>query len=151
MTVRDIDRGWNGIMRDLKNLDDSFTKVGVQQGETRQDGAETSDMVIVAAVNEFGTRTIPERPFMRNAFDKNKGKIKKVQDELYSRILQNRISPRQGLGLLGEAMERLTKKEITDLRTPPNAPATVAKKGSSNPLIDTGQLRQSITHVETIK
>ena len=35
---------------------------------------------------------------------------------------------------------------MTDLRTPPNAPSTIAKKGSSNPLIDSGMLRGSVTY-----
>ena len=35
---------------------------------------------------------------------------------------------------------------MTDLKTPPNAPSTIAKKGSSNPLIDSGMLRGSVTH-----
>ena len=35
---------------------------------------------------------------------------------------------------------------MTDLKTPPNAPSTIAKKGSSNPLIDSGMMRQSVTY-----
>ena len=34
---------------------------------------------------------------------------------------------------------------LTDLKTPPLAESTIRRKGSSNPLIDTGQLRSSIT------
>lgn len=35
---------------------------------------------------------------------------------------------------------------MTDLSEPANSPVTIAKKGSSNPLIDTGSLRQSVTY-----
>lgn len=35
---------------------------------------------------------------------------------------------------------------MTDLRDPANAPSTIAKKGSSNPLIDSGSLRGSVTY-----
>ena len=35
---------------------------------------------------------------------------------------------------------------MTDLKTPPNAPSTIAKKGSSNPLIDSGAMRASVTY-----
>ena len=38
------------------------------------------------------------------------------------------------------------QKYMTELRTPPNAPSTIKKKGSSNPLIDSGALRQSVTY-----
>lgn len=34
---------------------------------------------------------------------------------------------------------------MTQLKSPPNAPSTIKKKGSSNPLIDSGALRQSVT------
>lgn len=35
---------------------------------------------------------------------------------------------------------------MTDLKDPANSPVTIAKKGSSNPLIDTGSLRGSVTY-----
>ncbi|MNC14512.1 hypothetical protein D3C75_622910 [compost metagenome] len=38
------------------------------------------------------------------------------------------------------------KAYMTELKTPPNAASTVHKKGSSNPLIDSGAMRQSVTH-----
>lgn len=34
---------------------------------------------------------------------------------------------------------------MTQLKSPPNAASTIKKKGSSNPLIDSGALRQSVT------
>ena len=38
------------------------------------------------------------------------------------------------------------QKYMTELRTPPNAASTIKKKGSSNPLIDSGALRQSVSY-----
>ena len=35
-------------------------------------------------------------------------------------------------------------REITNLKEPPNAESTILKKGSSNPLIDTGDMRKSV-------
>ena len=49
------------------------------------------------------------------------------------------------LKLIGLEQEAETKKTLTDLRTPPNAPSTIKAKGSSNPLIDTGELRSKIS------
>ena len=48
-----------------------------------------------------------------------------------------------GLGL-GEKVVADVQRKIVALKDPPNAPSTIAKKGSANPLIDTGRLRQSI-------
>ena len=36
--------------------------------------------------------------------------------------------------------------KINAIQTPPNTDATILKKGSSNPLVDTGHLKQSIRH-----
>lgn len=38
------------------------------------------------------------------------------------------------------------KVYMTELKTPPNAASTIRKKGSSNPLIDTGAMRASVTY-----
>lgn len=42
-----------------------------------------------------------------------------------------------------------TQQYMTDLREPPNAKSTIAKKGSDNPLIDSGSLRASVTYKVT--
>lgn len=146
--VREIDRGWNRIKRELGSMDDSHTKVGVQQGTTRRD---MSDMVTVAAANEIGTRRIPSRPFMRNAFDENKARLVRLSGEMYGDVVSNQKTVRRALETMGEFMTAKVKGSIRRLRTPPNAPSTIARKKSDNPLIDQGQLVQSITHVEVLR
>jgi hypothetical protein len=108
-------------------------------------------LVQIAAVHEFGSSDghTPERSFLRSTVD--------VQGEAYAVALvavldAARKAPigagnaviRRGLGRLGAKAVGDVKRTITDLDTPPNAPSTVERKGSSNPLIDTGRLRQSI-------
>jgi hypothetical protein len=157
--VIDKDRGWKRIKRNLKVLDDSYTKVGLQQGTQRTAGGITSakgssykmtDLVTVGAVHEFGApkRNIPERSFIRSTFDKEKQGINKLTDKLRPLFYKD---PRKALAALGEWMEAKIKSMITAINTPPNAPSTIARKGSSNPLIDTSQMRQSIRHVEVIR
>lgn len=153
-SIRDIDRGWRNFKLELGNIDKSFTKVGVQQGTIHKSKAGEvglSDMVVIAAANEFGTRTIPSRPFMRRAFQRNLTKLNDLIGSTYGSVITGRLSTRRGLAIIGEFMTSEIKREITILRRPPNAPATIARKGSSNPLIDTGQLRASIAHVEVIR
>ena len=138
-------------MHNLRKIDGSFTKVGVQQGEIHEDDAGFSDLVTIAAANEFGTKNIPSRPFMRNSVDKNKPKIKKLQENALSKIFRGTASVRQSLRIIGEGMEGFIKKEIKDLKFPANKPSTIKRKGSSNPLIDTEQMRQNITHIEVLR
>ncbi|QGH75045.1 hypothetical protein RostovM3_00035 [Vibrio phage Rostov M3] len=35
---------------------------------------------------------------------------------------------------------------IDELRSPANAPSTVERKGADNPLVDTGEMKQSVTY-----
>ena len=39
----------------------------------------------------------------------------------------------------------ILQQRIVDLKEPPNSPATIALKGSDNPLVDTGHMRQAVT------
>lgn len=56
----------------------------------------------------------------------------------------------QILEAVGVVAAGKVKVYMTDLKTPPNAASTIRKKGSSNPLIDTGAMRQSVTHKVSI-
>ena len=46
------------------------------------------------------------------------------------------------VGLVGQG---IIQRQIVLLREPPNAPSTIENKGSSNPLINLGFMRQSVT------
>jgi len=61
------------------------------------------------------------------------------------------ITMRKFLGRLGEWFKSEIQNKIDILQSPRNAPSTIARKGSANPLIDTGQMKQSIAHVEKIR
>lgn len=96
----------------------------------------------VARYNEFGTLNIPMRPFFRNAIQKN---IKKWYATLQNAINQN-ATPNKALSIVGEVARADIIQSITDLRTPPNAESTIKQKKSTNPLIDTGLMRRSVTY-----
>ena len=90
----------------------------------------------VAYFNEFGTLNIPMRPFFRNAINKN---IKKWYATLQSGINQN-ATPSKALAIVGE----VARADI--VKSPPNAQSTIKQKKSTNPLIDTGLMRRSVTY-----
>lgn len=56
----------------------------------------------------------------------------------------------QILETVGVVAAAAVKVYMTDLKTPPNAASTIRKKGSNNPLIDSGAMRQSVTHQVSI-
>jgi len=169
MTVSDRDFGYGNLIKMFGNLGEQAVDVGILQdaGAKRQekrvtlaDGSTTvqeSDLTVAeyAAVNEFGSSDgrVPERSFLRSTVDENNAKyidlMAKGTDKAIERALKGADSGealRQELGKVGLRAERDVKRKIRDLRDPPNAERTIAEKGSSNPLIDTGRMRQSISH-----
>lgn len=155
------DFGWNRITHELKLMDNSFTKVGFpensQVGKPRKKvkgekiATEMSEVAAIAAFNEWGTKNIPSRPFMSTSFDENLQGLNRLKAKLYIEIVNGRMGVSQALSIIGEFMVSKTKKKIRDISSPPNAPSTIKKKKSANPLIDTGQMINSVTHVEVIK
>lgn len=102
----------------------------------------------VAAWNEFGTmrngsQHSPPRPFIRPAIQ-----VARLQARM---VLRQQIDPvkkrvtKRIAGLIGETVKGEIQSQITQLTSPPNAPATVERKGSTKPLIDIGKLRADVT------
>ncbi len=136
------------IRKELLKLDGAFTAVGFFSEDKYSGGANIAS---IAFFNEFGTKNIPERSFIRAWIDNNKSRIRKFKIKLLDKLYKRQINAEQALKLLGEFAQGGIKKYIIDLRTPGNADSTVAKKGSSNPLIDTGRMLNSVRHKEFFK
>lgn len=118
----------------------SSVDIGVFASAKYPDG---TPVAAVAAWNEFGTATIPERPAIRIANKENEktllNLIKKTVDPETMVI-----TPRIG-GLIGANHQGATQQSIVKLSDPANAPRTIKAKKSSNPLVDTGFYKNSIT------
>ena len=122
--------------------------IGFLRNETYANGMTVAR---VAYINEYGV-TVPERPFMRRSATSLKRdmqfkrlarkSIVKDPDKMRKRGIRLSVNGRARLGLY---IVRRIQQTITDLHWPPNAPSTIARKGSSNPLIDTGHMRQSVS------
>lgn len=155
MAVRVNDRKWKLIFKELKIWQNAFTAIGIHEGSGEHKESQTT-MALIGAVNEFGTNKagknhniiIPSRPWMRGWFDKNKNRIHKKMKQLYDLILSGKFKAKQALKILGEWAQGELRKSIRNLQSPPNAPSTIRQKGSSNPLIDTGQFMNTVRHKE---
>lgn len=88
---------------------------------------------------------IPERSFLRNGFDSNKDKIIKDTQKLVSLAVDGRISGDDVLRQCGRWLQEAIKDYAIDLKKPANHSFTVERKGSSNPLISTGDM---IDHIK---
>ncbi|MGP9818987.1 hypothetical protein ACTZWW_03135 [Salinarimonas sp. NSM] len=96
--------------------------------------------------SEFGTSRQPERPAFRNAMRDGRARYMRLLGRSLEGLLLGTTSLPTALNRLGILATGDVQQSITDLRDPPNAPSTIAAKGSSNPLVDTGAMRQAITH-----
>lgn len=131
-------------MQMLKELGDLEVRVGFQHGKaTEEDGTDICD---IAAWNELGTEHIPSRPFIRQSVDNNEDKINSFL-QTRVRALAKGESAEDALKKIGVFQKRLMQSEIKSGDFVPNSEATVRKKKSSQPLIDTGQMRQSVDYV----
>ena len=98
------------------------------------------DVTTVARDNDQGTKRIPERPFMIPAG--NKAANKTVNITVGS--IAGGMDESQALSKAAIMLKNAIQREITNLKEPPNAESTIFKKGSSNPLIDSGYMRKSV-------
>ena len=88
---------------------------------------------------------IPERSFIRAGHDENQKRIMEQTERAISLVLAGKMTVDDMLDLCGQQFATAIKTYMRNLRTPANHPYTVEQKGSSNPLIDTGGLLESIT------
>lgn len=133
---------------ELANLKENEVFIGFQAGKTMhtdEDGKEV-DMAQIAAFNELGTSNSPSRPFLRQTVDDNQDKIDQMCAQVADRIAKGG-SAEQGLKQLGAFGVMLVQDKIRNGSYAPNAPSTVRRKGSDQPLIDTGQMRQSVHYI----
>ena len=144
MTARAIRRGDAGLV--LERIQRALAgprkvKVGFPAGEADQGAIDK------AVWNEFGTSGTPERPFFRNAMADNRGVYRAFMTSEARKVIAGDQSMRRTLDRLGLLAQGHIQASIVELDSPPNSPATIRAKGSSNPLIDTGEMRQAVTFV----
>ena len=142
MSVIDNDMGYQTIITNLSRLKGTV-KVGIMaDAGSEKDGASLAE---VATYNEFGTQHIPARPFVRQTTDNNRWAWGSMSARLEDRVAQG-MDPHQALEILGNKAEGDMKATIGRGHFAPNAPNTIKQKGSSQPLIDTGRMRNSVSH-----
>ena len=98
-----------------------------------------------AVYNNYGTSTTPPRPFFDNAMTDNKKKYINAMRVSAPKILRGETNVSTVTSKLGAMAQGDIQREITDLRTPPNSESTIKAKGTSNPLIDTGDMRRAVS------
>lgn len=126
-----------------------MVKVGLPDDEKLDiDGAGTGKTLgETALINEFGSEDglIPERPAFRMGLAHGQHDFNRLNKANLVLVAKGKKHLDQALGELGEMGVARVKTEILDGDFVENAPSTIARKGSSHPLIDTAQEKNSVT------
>lgn len=142
VTLQGLTREGREYFEKLARLESLEVRVGFFEGQTYPDGTR---MPQVAADNEFGDSNRPARPFMRQTFENHADELKEVCRHVQE-VTSKGGDTEAALKETGVFLVGLMQQEIVDGGFAPNAPYTVAMKGSSQPLIDTGLMRQSVRY-----
>lgn len=104
------------------------------------EGSDNFNLASLAAVLEFGNENIPSRPFLRQTLAENQEKYTELFVELFeSGVSIGKIYKQIALIAQGDVQQN-----IVNGKWAANAPSTIKRKKSSEPLIDTDKLRQSV-------
>lgn len=149
--VRSVDRGANALAKRIYG----FGKVHIRVGILAKDGGEAKldhekhpgpvSVLMVAEWMEFGTSTIPSRSFIRAWFDENQAENKVQAQAALRAVARGAITKERALELLGQKFVAGIQARIAKGIPPELKEETIRRKKSSVPLIDTGQLRSSVT------
>lgn len=134
---------------ELEKLKQNEVFIGYQAGHSTHKDEETGeevDMAQIAMFNELGTSTSPPRPFLRMTVDENQPKINAMCEQQAKNIAKGGTAE-QSLKELGAFGVSLVQEKIGNGTFTANKPSTIKAKGSAKPLIDTGQMRQSVHYV----
>lgn len=170
--VRDVDHGYKAFKQRMTDIKDSdaMARVGVFAGGDPREAvapyqpainalfvaaglskpAQEVTNVDIGVWMEFGVPQlqIPERSWLRSTFDDKHEAWAKFAERQVALLVDGKVTLEVALGRLGLLASSDVKKAITTGAgiPPPNAESTVKAKGSSRPLVDSGQFVGAITY-----
>lgn len=139
--IIDRDRGMKEIMKNLEKLKGKPHVVVGILGEASDD----FNLPKLAALHEFGNpdNNLPARSFLRATHDKHLKANQALLSKLKKKLLKK--DPSKILKVLGEVISKQVVEAMNNGIGPELKPATIRRKKSSKPLIDTGHLKASVT------
>lgn len=137
------DNGEKAFMARLAKMNRAIT-LGVhgEEGVLQEEGGAT--VADVATWNEFGTDNAPARPSITAYADEKGDDVRADLAKVCERAAAGKIDLEVGLKAVALKHENGIKAKIRGHIPPSNEPSTIARKGSSTPLINTGQFVASI-------
>lgn len=140
--IKDLQIARDIIRKELKSLATrKNATIGIHEDAGMHEGGITNAQL--GATLNYGTDKIPPRPWLVPGAESGR----KEQIEAFAEtFVKTGGNSEAALEAAAATAVGNVQQYMTDLKDPPNAPSTIAKKGSSNPLINTGSLRSSVTY-----
>ncbi len=114
--------------------------VGFLEGATYPDGTPVAQ---VAFWNEYGTTTIPPRPFFRTTIE---GKSQSWSLVMAKAAYQSKFDGEYTMKMVGIRASEDIQQAIVGWTTPGNADSTIAIKGFDKPLIHGGDMMRAVDY-----
>jgi hypothetical protein len=153
--VRSVDHGYDALLKRVFGFGHPTVVMGILEADgakAKKPWPEEAEVepgltvIDVANWMEFGTDDDPPRSFIRKWFDEASPKMREDFVKLMQSVVRGTRTKEQILELLGQRAVGEIQARISAGIDPPNTLATRKRKGSSKPLIASGQLRSSITY-----
>jgi len=148
----DIDKKLDGILSKVNKKISEYEKIGGMSVEVglpsdRIHNPSGLTLAELGAIHEFGTEKIPERSFLRSVTILKKTEIKKTMEGLAKKSIEGDSAETlmEQFAIFGQG---LVQENIVELNSPPLK--SPRKDGSSNPLVDTGAMRQGVIGVVVV-
>jgi hypothetical protein len=140
--VTEKDNGARVFMSRLREAHGGAVDVGIlgEKAAQSNDGATVGE---VASYHEFGLG-VPQRSFVRGWVDENRNEVSSLMRRALEATTTKGVALGRALETVGLVIASKMQERISRGIEPANAPATIKAKGSSKPLIATGQLRSAI-------
>ncbi len=153
--VTDRDLGAKRLLKELAKSGEITVGIHEAEGAAQKEGDDGGGerLIDIAIIHEFGAESagIPRRSFIRDWQDEGEKAHEDQQRKVARAVVEGKLDTETACNRLGVLWQAEVQKRLSDGIPPPNAPATIRRKGSSKPLIDTGQLRSAITFRSSVK
>ena len=141
--------GFAQIRRDVERLRKSDVLVGIPQDHAQRPNSPITNASLMWILSRGSAlRNLPPRPVVEMGIEKAKDLIAPQLAAGAKAIIANKpLEAQRALGRAGTIAANSVKRMFGSLELAPNAPSTIAKKGSSAPMIQFGHLRRAVVSV----
>lgn len=147
MTPEQTLKKMDHYLKSMKEAKKSYVAVGITGQEKDKPYKGGASLVEVAAIHEYGLGDMTKRSFLKLPMELKQKELSVIIGKAFERVIEG-MEVKRGLSLVGLEAVNISKgafptsgygkwKDVSE--------ETKRRKRSSKPLIDTGQLVQSIT------